>query len=99
MHEHPLSQKNIPPEEILRDLIAVYQQTLTAFSNQEFTLAETTLLAETVVQVRNMLADWADAESSQGKNKELIEAINNMKKCYLALEGLVKERRNDLIIK
>jgi hypothetical protein len=101
MNERSHSQ-NSPhdrPDEVLMALLAVHREALKAFSEQKFTLAETQVLAETIVQVRDLLADWAEAENGLGQNEQLVTVIKNMKECYLELEGMIKERRNDLIIK
>jgi hypothetical protein len=98
MHEHAISLKYTQdhPDEVLATLEAVYRQARGLLMSQAVTLAEAKTLSEMVAHVRDLLTQWAEAESCMGKNAGLIRSIRDMKEQYLELEGRIKERRNDL---
>jgi hypothetical protein len=93
----PLRQPGLDhANEILMVLWAACLNARKVLVMKALTLAEAQMLTDAVVHARTMLTEWAEAEGRLKRDVRLIETIGNMKKQYLDLEGMVKERRNSL---
>jgi hypothetical protein len=53
-------------------------------------------LAGITTEVRTLLSAWLSAGSNQGVEKRLMNEVREIRDQYLDLEGMIKERRNNL---
>ncbi len=92
-------QQSIKTEELDRmcnGLLEFFQTSKIILTKRGVTVKETHELISSIAEIRSLLAQWGSFEGELKRDENRISAIEYLKECYLELEGIVKELRDDL---